>query len=142
MTTPRESHHHLDRKSLRLVTGVKAATLLIRATSERWPGSVARKDCPSSSSSFATGAPTRLAAPVARPGVTCAPWANVGALVALVSGPFGLAPIRSGSNIGVGDDGVRSRSPRLQSAARSSGERDGRSWSASARTRTRCEVRR
>ena len=140
MTTPRESHH-LDRKSLRLVTGVKAATLLIRATSERWPGSVARKDCPSSSSSFATGAPTRLAAPVARPGVTCAPWANVGAPMALVGEAAGRVTIKSRLVVAA-EDWSRWRSPRLPSASRSCAERDARSWSASARTRTRCEVRR
>ncbi|MCZ2108272.1 MAG: hypothetical protein LC118_01660, partial [Dehalococcoidia bacterium] len=57
---------------------------LILATPGRWPESVARSGGPNGPPSFATGAPAPLAALVARSSALGAPWANVGALVALV----------------------------------------------------------
>ncbi len=63
---------------------MRSLNALNLATPGRWPESVARMDGPNGAPGFATGAPTRLAAPFARPSDFGAPWANVGALVALV----------------------------------------------------------
>lgn len=59
---------------------------LTLATSGRWPESVARKGGPNGSPSFATGASAPLAAPTLGTSALGAPWASVGALVALVGG--------------------------------------------------------
>lgn len=56
----------------------------ILATPGRWPESAARSGGPNGPPSIAAGAPARLAAPHARDPRRGAPWANVGALVALV----------------------------------------------------------
>jgi hypothetical protein len=61
---------------------------LILATSGRCPESVARKDGPNASPSFAKGAPARPPAPTLGTSAVGASWANVGALVALVGYGF------------------------------------------------------
>lgn len=117
----------------------------ILAMSGRWPESVARKAGPAGPPSFATCALLPASGPTLGTSALGAPWANVGALAALVGEAARSRDhqaIKSRLAVAAEDCGTRSRSPRSPSAARSGARRDARSWSASARTRTRCEARR
>lgn len=71
---------------------------LTLATSGRWPESVARKDGPNGSPSFARGASAPLAAPMLRTSALGAPWASVGALV---GGRLNKTPRALSTSLGV-----------------------------------------
>jgi hypothetical protein len=81
----------------------------ILATPGRWPESVARKDGPNASPSFATGAPARPAALCVLSVALGAPWANVRAPVARRRGPPGERPLGRLPTAGPGRDRLARR---------------------------------
>lgn len=109
------------------MTNIAVTPVVILGTSGRWPESVARKGGPNDSPSFATCAPQTASAPMLGTSAFGAPWANVGALVALI-GESEIARFSALPSVRTGSTG-----PRPPSAARSVAARDARSGSASAR---------